>query len=90
MVTERFASLMANDAFHNRRKVLAGIVMSRNSNLEVISVTTGTKCVSGEWLSMTGANLNDMHAEIVSRRCLQLFLFDQLLMLTNPGKFPLS
>ncbi|KAI4457413.1 eukaryote specific dsrna binding protein [Holotrichia oblita] len=68
LVTERFASLMASDAFHNRRKVLAGIVMSRNSNLEVISVTTGTKCVSGEWLSMTGANLNDMHAEIVSRR----------------------
>ncbi|KAK9758682.1 Double-stranded RNA binding motif [Popillia japonica] len=86
LVTERFASLMANDAFHNRRKVLAGIVMSRNSNLEVISVTTGTKCVSGEWLSMTGANLNDMHAEIVSRRCLQLFLFDQLLMLTNPDE----
>ncbi|GJQ69470.1 Adar [Trypoxylus dichotomus] len=86
LVTEKFASLMANDAFHNRRKVLAGIVMNRDSQLEVISVATGTKCVSGEWLSMSGANLNDMHAEIVSRRCLQLFLFDQLLMLANPDQ----
>lgn len=41
-------------------------------------MSTGTKCVSGEHMSVTGAVLNDSHAEIVSRRCLMKYLYAQL------------
>ncbi len=42
-------------------KVLAGIVMSRDDameDLKVISVSTGTKCVNGEHMSVNGNSLN--------------------------------
>lgn len=65
-----------------RRKVLASIVMtSRNDSdqkFEVISLGTGTKFISGEYISDQGLALNDCHGEIIARRSFLRFLYSQL------------
>merc|ERR1719233_2210799 len=81
LVLSRYDELMVGLPQHSRRKVIAGIVMTRDKDMqdmEVISVSTGTKCVNGEYMSVSGTALNDCHAEIISRRCLMEFLYTQL------------
>ncbi|CAG4954781.1 unnamed protein product [Parnassius apollo] len=83
LVNEKFNELMHGDLVHSEWKVLAGIVITINHSVEgarVIAVTTGTKCISGENMSVRGMALNDCHAEVVARRCLQRHLYAQLLM----------
>ncbi|XP_016939115.4 double-stranded RNA-specific editase Adar isoform X6 [Drosophila suzukii] len=89
LVLEKFMEVIKGQEAYSRRKVLAGIVMTENMNFceaKVISVSTGTKCVSGEHMSVNGAVLNDSHAEIVSRRCLLKFLYAQLDLQCNQEK----
>nr|XP_026494112.1 double-stranded RNA-specific editase Adar-like [Vanessa tameamea]XP_026494113.1 double-stranded RNA-specific editase Adar-like [Vanessa tameamea] len=67
LVNEKFNEMMRGDLVHSKRKVLAGIVMTIDNKLEgakVIAVTTGTKCVSGEHMSVRGRVVNDCHAEL--------------------------
>ena len=61
-----------------KRRVLAGVVMDNAGVSSVICLSTGTKCINGEMMSLTGASLNDCHAEVVARRCLVFWLYDQL------------
>ncbi|RZF40214.1 hypothetical protein LSTR_LSTR011988 [Laodelphax striatellus] len=89
---------MANDAIHARRKVLSAMIMTRGGAGAgaadcagtVISLGTGTKCISGEHMSVSGAVINDSHAEIVARRGLCVYLYKQLLLLTDPELAPTS
>ncbi|KAL8621759.1 hypothetical protein ACOMHN_061894 [Nucella lapillus] len=88
LVTEKFGELTDNfTSMHARRKVLAGIVMTLNPDLvpssvgpqaQVICVSTGTKCVNGEYLSAKGGSLNDCHAEVICRRSLLRYWYTQL------------
>ncbi|XP_048808471.1 double-stranded RNA-specific editase 1 isoform X3 [Lagopus muta] len=82
LVVDKFCDLTENfTSPHARRKVLAGIVMTTGTDVKdalVISVSTGTKCINGEYMSDRGLALNDCHAEIISRRCLLKFLYTQL------------
>jgi double stranded RNA-specific editase B len=88
LILKKFSDL--TDGFtspYARRKVLSGIVMTTSENLDdasVICVTTGTKCINGEYISDQGMALNDCHAEIIGRRCLRLFMLQQLQLLLDP------
>uniref|UniRef100_A0A0A9ZHZ6 Double-stranded RNA-specific editase 1 n=1 Tax=Lygus hesperus TaxID=30085 RepID=A0A0A9ZHZ6_LYGHE len=88
LVLHRYQELMVKHPDYARRKVLAGLVMTTNSDCsdgKIISLSTGTKCVGGEHISVKGAVLNDSHAEIISRRGLIRFFYDQLLLHGNPA-----
>ncbi|XP_071632242.1 adenosine deaminase acting on RNA isoform X3 [Temnothorax longispinosus] len=78
MVNQKFHELIQSKPQHARRKVLAGVVITKGQEVELICVTTGTKCISGDHLSQTGGALNDCHAEVVARRCLCEYLYKQL------------
>ena len=63
---DKFTEMIVGQASsHSRRKVLAGIVLSKDGDvmdeMEVISVTTGTKCINGEHMSVNGNSLNGNH-----------------------------
>ena len=68
---------------------MSGIVLARENSsnedgeeaedfFEVVCVSSGTKCINGEQLSLEGCVINDSHAEIVSRRCIIYYLYTQL------------
>ncbi|XP_048874656.1 double-stranded RNA-specific editase 1-like isoform X4 [Brienomyrus brachyistius] len=82
LVVDKFSELTDNfTSPHARRKVLAGVVMTTGSNCkeaQVICISTGTKCINGEYMSDRGLALNDCHAEIIARRSLIRFLYSQL------------
>lgn len=85
-----FNDVMEGMAEYTKWKVIAGIAMTKDADLkdvQIISFGTGTKCINGEHISMVGANINDCHAEIISRRCLKDFFYTNLeLLLEGEGE----
>lgn len=81
LVTEHFNAVTNSAPNHGRRKVLAGIVMTRGSDFStasVVALATGTKCINGEHISVYGASVNDCHAEVVVRRAFLDYLYREL------------
>ena len=71
LVLDRYTQLMEGHGQHSRRKVLAGIVMTRDDDMdqmEVISVSTGTKCVNGEHMSVGGNAVNGKNSKIACQK----------------------
>ena len=63
------------------RKVIACFIMEDrddDSELQVISFGSGTRCITGERMSMKGDVVNDSHAEVIARRGLVRFFYKQL------------
>ena len=77
LVRNEYNKLFEGTTYH-KRKVLAGIVVDRSGTSSVICLSTGTKCINGELLSLDGLSLNDCHAEVIVRRCLVYWLYSQL------------
>nr|XP_017201339.1 double-stranded RNA-specific adenosine deaminase isoform X1 [Oryctolagus cuniculus] len=63
------------------RKILAAIIMKKDSDDMgvVVSLGTGNRCVKGDSLSLKGETVNDCHAEIISRRGFIRFLYSELM-----------
>ncbi|XP_054154258.1 double-stranded RNA-specific editase Adar-like [Oppia nitens] len=61
--------------------VLSAIVLTDETDadfLDIICMTSGTKCVKGDNLSMNGYALNDCHAEVLARRAFLHYLYSQI------------
>ncbi len=62
-------------------KVLAGVVMIRRNDhktAEVVVLATGTKCVETKNVQRNGTVILDSHAEILTKRAFQRYLYSQL------------
>lgn len=62
------------------RKVIAAFVMEDTSvnDMIVVSVGSGTRCITGEKMSLEGFVVNDSHAEVIARRSLMRYFYSQL------------
>ncbi|KAG1671843.1 Double-stranded RNA-specific editase 1 [Nymphon striatum] len=80
IIYSAYDDLMKEIVNYSKYKVLAGIVQTNDEtqDMKVLCLTTGTKCINGEHISVHGAALNDCHAEIISRRCFIDYLYSEL------------
>ena len=62
------------------RKVTASFIMEdvTSGQHTVVAVGSGTRCITGDQMSLEGLVVNDSHAEIVARRSLLRFFYSQL------------
>lgn len=58
--------------------ILAGFILVSPGRHKVISLATGSKCLPANRLSGRGESVNDSHAEVLARRSLLLWLFDEV------------
>ncbi|XP_050432659.1 double-stranded RNA-specific editase 1 [Adelges cooleyi] len=76
-----YQNLQFDDVKHKEYCVVASMIkMTKNilDTAEVVCLATGTKCMSGDNLSLSGETLHDCHAEVLSRRCLMKYFYNQL------------
>ena len=81
-VQSKFAEVFQGET---QCKVIASFVLATYHegdnplpSLEVISIGTGTKCITGDQMDHKGQTLNDCHGEVIACRGLRQYLFDQL------------
>lgn len=89
-VLTKFAELTENyTSTHSRYKVIAGVALTAKdddpSGIRLISLAAGSKCINGEFISMSGTTLNDLHAEILAVRGCRLFILNELERVMSAG-----
>ena len=64
------------------RKVIAAFILEDEESGErkVVSVGSGTRCITGDHMSLEGLVVNDCHAEVIARRSLIRYFYKQLLL----------
>lgn len=73
-----------------RSNVLTGVIQTNGIDLntaKVVVLSTGTKHIDANALYEQDANLADTHAEVVARRCLMFYFYEQLDSFLNKSKF---
>lgn len=82
MVKNKFNEIMKGDLKYKPHKVRSAIIMTTNGmslvDSKVVAIATGSKCICNMNVDDDGSVLHDMHAEVLARRCLIRFLYDQL------------
>ncbi|CAF1346314.1 unnamed protein product [Adineta steineri] len=81
-IEEKFHELTQNDFRLKRYRVLSGIVLTHNLNfqsMKIICLTTGTKSLDENNEQL----VNDCHAEMLARRCLIRYCYEELNLLIN-------
>lgn len=89
MINTGFENNFLNVDLH-KPNVLAGIIQTNGIDLKtakVVVLSTGTKHIDAEALYEHNANLPDTHAEVVARRCLLFYFYEQLDLFLNPSNF---
>ena len=63
------------------RKVIAAFIMENtlSGEMKVVSMGSGTRCITGDKMSLEGCVVNDSHAEVIARRSLMRFFYKHLL-----------
>ena len=69
------------------RKVTACFLLedASTNEMRVVSVGSGTRCITGDQMSLEGLVVNDSHAEVVARRSLLRYFYRQLMSLHKGG-----
>ncbi|XP_061197976.1 tRNA-specific adenosine deaminase 1-like [Saccostrea echinata] len=57
---------------------LSCVVITKNQEMRVVSLGTGTKCIGKSKLSPNGDTVNDSHGEILARRAFLRYLYAEL------------
>lgn len=81
MVHDRYLEVQASvDYPQPGRKVIAGFVMedTESEEMKIVSLGSGTRCITGDHMSMEGTVVNDSHAEVIARRSVMRFFYKQM------------
>lgn len=88
LIIQEFQRKLINDVqIDKQSNVLAGIIQTNGIDLntaKVIVLSSGTKNIDAESLSPDA--LPDTHAEVVARRALMFYFYQQLEIFLNPCK----
>ena len=72
----------------NEWTTLAAIILTKPNKVnKILCMATGTKCLAEKQLPVDGCLVHDSHAEILARRCLIRYLFNEMIKLNQDDNY---